>query len=119
MKIVPLKTPDQNLNQPRLPHLLLNGRVRADVEEDVEADEKEFILLPDKHIQDLQLFLGIDPILLIILPPHLDILTVQQIKSLNLVLQHIDNRQSHLILSQQLLKLLIVAQNVENTEDVN
>jgi len=119
VEVVPLEAPDKDLHQTRLPHFFLYGRTRADVEEDVETDKEQLVLLPDEHIEDLQFLLGVYPILLIVLPPHLDVLTIEQVKSLNLVLQDIDDGQTHLVLSEQLLKLLIVAENIKNAEDVH
>jgi hypothetical protein len=58
----------------------------ADVVEDVEAHKEQFVLLPDQHIEFFELRLGCDPIILVVAPPHLDVLAVEQVESLDLVL---------------------------------
>lgn len=119
MKVVPLQAARQNLHKPHLLHLLLDRWVVTDVVEDVEAHEEQFVLLPDQHIEFFQLRLGCDPIILVVAPPHLDVLAVEQIESLDLVLQHFHDGGAHLVLGQQILELLVVGQYVEDAEDVD
>lgn len=98
MEIVPFQAATQYLHESSLPHLLLYIGVGTDVEEDIEADIEQFILFPDEDIKFLQLRTGSNPIILIVPPPHLDIFAIHEIEPLNLVLQHLDDGCSHLIL---------------------
>ena len=98
MKIVPFQAATQNLHKASFPHLLLNIGVGTDVKQHIEAHIEQFILFPDEHVKFLQLRTGSNPIILIISPPHFDILTIHEIEPLYLVLQHLYDRRSHLIL---------------------
>lgn len=53
MEIVALEAPNEDLHQTSFPHLLLDSRIRADVEEYIEADEEQFVLLPNEDVQNL------------------------------------------------------------------
>ena len=100
-------------------HLFLYSWVRADIEEDVETDKEEFILFPNQYIEFFELRSGSDSVIFIISSPHFDILAIEEVKTLNLILQNFNNSEADLILSKQLLELLIVAENIEDTEDVD
>lgn len=91
----------------------------TDVVEYIETDEKQFVLFPDQHIQLFKLRLSCDPIILVVASPHLDVFTIEQIKSLDLVLQHLHDRSPHLVLCQQILELLVVWQNVKHAKYID
>lgn len=119
MEVVALQTAGQYLDESCFPHLFFDRRVVADVVEDVETNEEQLVLLPDQHVQLLKLGLGSDPVVLVVAPPHLDVLAVQQVEPLDLVLQHLHDGGPHLVLGEQILKLLVVGQDVEHAEDVD
>lgn len=119
MEVVALQTASEYLHQSSLAHLLLNGRVMADVVEDVETDEEQLILFPDEDVEFLELCLGGDPVVLVVAPPHFDVLAVEQVEALDLVLEDLDDGGPHFVLRQQILELLIVGQNVEHAQDVD
>jgi len=119
VEVVSLEAAGEDLDQSGLAHLLLDGRVVADVVEDVEADEEQLVLLPDQHVQLLQLRLRCDSIIFVVAPPHFDILAVKQVKALDLVLEHFYDGGAHFVLSEQILELLVIGQNVEHAEDVD
>jgi hypothetical protein len=118
VEVVPLEAAAKYLDKTSLPHLLLDGRVGADVEEDVETDIEELILLPDEDIQLLQLRPGRDSIILIVSPPHLDVLAVHKIESLDLVFEDLNDGGSHFVFGEDFLKLLVVGEYVESGEDI-
>ncbi len=108
MEIVSFQTSAQYLNDTGLTHLLFNVGVLTDVQQDVQGDKKELILLPDENVEFFQLGFCCNFIFFIVFSPHFDVLTVEQIKALNLVLQDINNSFSDLLFSDIFLKLSIV-----------
>jgi hypothetical protein len=119
VKIVSFQTSAQNLNDTCLAHLLFNIGILAYVEQDVQRDEKEFVLLPDENVELFQLRLCCDLIFLIVFSPHFDVFAVEQVEPLNLILQHINDSLSNLLFGDVFLKLSIVREDVEYTEQVN
>jgi hypothetical protein len=119
MKIVPLQTPTEYLDKPCLPHLLLNIGVSADIDEDIETNVEKFVLLPDENIEFFELGAGADAVSLIIAPPHFDILAVEEVESLDLVLQYFDDGGADLVFGEQILELRVVRKDVEDGEDVD
>lgn len=69
MEIISLKTPGEYSNNPNLSHFLLDSRIFTNIKQDQQADEKKFILLPNKNIQFFQLSFGTYFIFLIIFSP--------------------------------------------------
>jgi hypothetical protein len=108
VEIVSFQTSAQDLNDTGLTHLLLNVGVLTYVQQDVKGNKKELILLPDENVEFFQLGFCCYFIFFIIFSPHFDVLTVEQIKALNLVLQDINNSFSDLLFSDIFLKLSIV-----------
>ena len=119
MEVVPLQAPAQYLNDPRFSHLLLNVRVLAYVQQYVQRYEQQLVLLPYQNVQLLQLSFRCNLVFLIIPPPHLNVLAVQQVKPLNLVLHHIYHSFPNLLFSHVLLELSVVRQNVKHTQQVH
>jgi hypothetical protein len=119
VEVVPFKTADEDLDKTCLSHFFFNGRVRADVKKDVEADEEKLVLLPDQHVQYFELLFGADPVLLVVLAPHLDVLAVEEVEALDLVFEDVHDGDTHFVLGQQLLKLLVVAQDVKDAQYVD
>jgi hypothetical protein len=50
MKVVPFQASNQNLYKSSFPHFFLDGRVGADIEQDIQAIEEQFILFPYEYI---------------------------------------------------------------------
>lgn len=96
MEVVPLQHPDQLLDDPVLPHLLLDVGVLAQVHQDVYVQKEELVLLPYQHIQFTQLSICLLGTLPTVLFPQLDVLTVPDVEPLDLVLYHIHRRLPHL-----------------------
>lgn len=119
MKVVPLQTPAEYLHEPRLAHLLLDVGVGADIDEDVEADVEKLVLLPDEDIEFFELGAGADAVGLIVAPPHLDVLAVEEVEALDLVLQDFDDGGADLVFGEQVLELRVVGEDVEDGEDVD
>jgi hypothetical protein len=119
MKVVSLEAASEYLHQPSLSHLFFDGRVAADVEENVETDKKEFILFPDENIEFFKLRPGCDSVIFVVASPHLDVLAVEEIESLDLVLEDLHYCDAHFVLGQQFLELLVVAENVKNAQNVD
>ena len=108
MEVISLQTPGEYSDDANFPHFLLYHRILANVKQYKQTDEKKLILLPDEYVKLFKLGFGTYFILLIILPPQFDILTVQQIKPLYLILHNINNSFSNLMLSHILLKLTVL-----------
>lgn len=117
MEVIPFEAASEDTDDAHLPHLLFDGGVLADVEQDQQAHEEQFVLFPDQDVKFLELGLGADLVLIVVLAPQLDVLRVQQVESLDLILQHIDHRFADLMLRHVLLELPIVGQDVEDRED--
>jgi len=98
VEVVPFKAANQNLDKSCLSHFLFDSRVGTDVEEDIEANKEELVLLPDEDVENFQLFLCAYSILLIIFPPHFDILAVEQVKTLNLIFKDIHDGDANFVL---------------------
>lgn len=76
-------------------------------------------MLPDKNVEFFELGAGGDAVIFIVPSPHFDVLGVEQVKPLNLVFKDFHDGDAHFVLGQQLLELLVVAKDVENTENVD
>lgn len=114
MEVVAFEAAGQDLYQSGFAHLFLDGRVVADVVEDVEADEEELVLLPDEHVELFELRFGRDAVVFVVATPHLDILAVEQVEALDLVLEHFDDGCAHFVFGEQILELLVIGQDVED-----
>lgn len=119
MEVVPFEAPGQDLYEPCFSHFFFDGGVGADVEEDVEADEEEFVLFPDEDVEFFELGAGGDAVVFVVAAPHFDVLGVEQVEALDLVFEHFHDGDAHFVFGQQLLELLVVAQNVEHAQDVH
>jgi hypothetical protein len=106
------------LHESSLPHFLLNGWISANVEQHIEADIEKLILLPDENIEFFELRPGCNTIIFIIFAPHFDVLTVHEVKPLDLVLQYFHDSRTHFVLCEYFLKLLVVGEDVEGGQDV-
>lgn len=60
-----------------------------------------------------------DLVFLIVFSPHFDVLAVKQIKPLDLILQHIDNCFSNLLLCDVFLELSVVGKYVKYTQEID
>lgn len=77
MEVVPFKASAQDLDDAGFSHFFLDVWVFADIEKNVEGNEKEFVLFPDEDIEFFELSFGSDFVLFIIPAPHFNILTIE------------------------------------------
>lgn len=108
MEIVPFQTSAQNLNDACFAHLFFDIWIFADVQKDVQGNVEQLILLPDENVEFFQLSLCCDLVLIVVFPPHLNVLAIEQIEPLDLVLEHVDDCLTHLLLGYVFLELTVV-----------
>lgn len=114
MKIVALKASSQNLNQACFSHLSFNNWVGTDVKEDIKADEEKFILLPNENVEFFKLCSCSDTIIFVIASPHFYVFAVEKVKTLDLILQYLHDGYADFVFGEEVLELLIIAQDIEN-----
>lgn len=97
VKVIPLQHSNQQLDDASLLHLLFDGRVLAQVHQNVQRHEKQLVLLTDQQVQlsqlDVRLGIGLPARRL----PQLDVLAVADVEPIDLALQHIHAALSHLM----------------------
>ena len=114
MEVIPFEAPGQDVDDAYLSHLFLHQRILADVQKDEQADKKKFVLFPYQNVKFFELGFCTDFVFFLIFSPHFDVFAVEEIESLNLMAEDINDGFANLMLGDIRLKLPVMREYVEH-----